>query len=125
MNMCAPLDPYQKPIRVLNNKAEIDSIIEAFLGGPDGPDYKSLYRANVNKNVTQLELSIMDIRYLKRACCVAIWQNNYKGIVAQSKKREAYLRAVICRICGISRTALWYIIKTVNPPKSQENGGLN
>lgn len=102
-------------IKILNNREEIEAFARAFA---ETPDFKALYRANVNPAVTELELSIMDIRYLRRACSLAIWTNNYRGIVLKSKKRESFLRAIICEICGISRTALWYIIKSAKARES-------
>lgn len=95
-------------IKVLNNKEELERIAIDF---QESKDFDALYRANVNAQVTTLELSIMDIRYKKRACALAIWLNNNSGINKQSRRRLSYISNYIQRLCSISRTTFWSIIK--------------
>lgn len=99
------------PIRVLNNKVELEQILVAFKAKPD---YEALYRANVNPYITDLELSYMTKPYLKTVCAAAIWQNNNKGITKQSRSRVAFLKRFIKELCGVCHTTLCRIVKRAN-----------
>lgn len=107
-----------KPIKVLNNKAELLRMIDTQKAL--GDNYHALYRANVNALISDFELSFIDVNSQRRAIAAAIWRNNNIGIVRQSYRRAAWLKAFIMKLCSIrSRITIAAIIDKVN---TLENG---
>jgi len=101
---------YYSKIKVLNNHEELEGILVGFKANPD---FNALYRANVNATVTDIELLVIDLQCLKRACAAAIWINNHVGIVRQNRRREAYLFRFICELCSMHRNTLNSLIKKI------------
>lgn len=104
-----------KPIRVLNNK---DELLRMVAEQQTKANYHALYRANVNVNVSDLELSFIDIKAQRCIIAAAIWRNNNKGIIKQSRRRTAFLKRFIMQLLGIR--SLITITKIINKIASDE-----